>query len=178
MNHPTHALPGRTIQTTLLGLALLVGAVGVARAATSPSPAHEATIFEHYDVDHDGQISIKEALARGMLIKSFEVADINHDGNLNPEEFGKAEFVDTHLKVSNFIDDSVLTAKVKTGLLKNSVVKGLQVHVETYKGIVQLSGFVDDSNKQLAIAQIATAGQIAAGVEGVSKVINNLVMKS
>ena len=176
MNTLTHALPSRTIQTTVLGLVLLIGAVGMARASSSPTP--EVTVFERYDTNHDGQVSIKEALALGMLTKAFEVADINHDGNLNSDEFGKAEFVDAHLKVSNFIDDSVLTAKVKTGLLKNSVVKGLQVHVETYKGIVQLCGVVDDSNKQLAIAQIATAGQIAAGVEGVSKVINNLVMKS
>ncbi|WP_124951729.1 BON domain-containing protein [Sulfuriferula thiophila] len=178
MNTLTQALPSRTIQTTVLGLVLIIGAVGMARAATSPSPTPEVTVFERYDTNHDGQVSIKEALALGMLTKAFEVADINHDGNLNSDEFGKAEFVDAHLKVSNFIDDSVLTAKIKTGLLKNSVVKGLQVHVETYKGIVQLSGFVDDSNKQLAIAQIATAGQIAAGVEGVNKVINNLVMKS
>ena len=176
MNTLTHALPSKTIQTTMLGLVLLIGAVGMARAASSPAP--EVTVFERYDTNHDGQVSIKEALALGMQTKAFEVADINHDGNLNSDEFGKAEFVDAHLKVSSFIDDSVLTAKVKTGLLKNSVVKGLQVHVQTYKGIVQLSGFVDDSNKQLAIAQIATAGQIAAGVEGVSKVINNLVMKS
>lgn len=77
----------------------------------------------------------------------------------------------------NALDDSIVTAKVKTGLHKNGVVQALQIHVETHGGIVQLSGVVDDSNKPLAIAQIATAGQIAAGIEGVNGVINHLIPK-
>lgn len=77
----------------------------------------------------------------------------------------------------NTLDDSIVTAKVKTGLHKNAVVQALQIHVETHSGIVQLSGAVDDSNKPLAVAQIATAGQIAAGVEGVNGVVNHLVPK-
>jgi hyperosmotically inducible protein len=70
-----------------------------------------------------------------------------------------------------FVKDSVLTAKVKTALLQQRGLEGLEIHVNTYKGVVQLSGFVDsDVNKELA-------GQIARSVDGVVEVVNNLIVK-
>jgi len=71
----------------------------------------------------------------------------------------------------SFVEDSVLTAKVKTALLQQKGLEGLAIHVNSYKGVVQLSGFVDtDVNKELA-------GQIARSVDGVSEVVNNLIVK-
>ena len=58
-------------------------------------------------------------------------------------------------------DDGTLTAKVKTALLADEGLKGNQVKVETYRGVVQLSGFVDSADQ----AQRAVAA--AQGVEGV-----------
>lgn len=174
MKNGTLYLPGKVFPVIALSLVLVIGAAGSVRAATiSSGLAHH--VFDQYDANQDGVVSIKEALAMGMLTKAFETADANHDGNLNQNEFAKAELVDEHLKQTSFIDDSVLTAKVKTRLLENSVLKDLQVNVEACKGVVELSGFVDTRNKQLASAQIATAVEIAAGVEGVNKVINNLI---
>jgi len=70
-----------------------------------------------------------------------------------------------------FIKDSVLTAKVKTALLQQRGLEGLEIHVNSYKGVVQLSGFVDtDVEKELA-------GQIARSVDGVVEVVNNLIVK-
>jgi osmotically-inducible protein OsmY len=71
-----------------------------------------------------------------------------------------------------FIEDSVLTAKVKTALLQQRGLEGLNIQVTSYKGVVQLSGFIDSEvNKELA-------GQIARSVDGVVEVVNNLIVKS
>ena len=76
-----------------------------------------------------------------------------------------------HESTGQYIDSSVITTKVKALLAKDDFLKSFQISVETYKGIVQLSGFVDS---QTAADK---AGQIAAGVEGVTSVKNNLIIK-
>ena len=70
-----------------------------------------------------------------------------------------------------YVDDSVITTKVKTLLAEDDFLKSFQIGVETYKGTVQLSGFV---NSQQAIDK---AGQIARSVKGVASVKNNLIVK-
>jgi len=70
-----------------------------------------------------------------------------------------------------YVDDSVITTKVKSLLAADDFLKSFQIGVETYKGIVQLSGFV---NSQQAVDK---AGQIASGVKGVKSVKNNLIVK-
>jgi osmotically-inducible protein OsmY len=70
-----------------------------------------------------------------------------------------------------YIDDSVITAKIKTQLASDVFLKSFQISVESRKGIVQLSGFV---NSQAAVEK---AGQIARGVKGVVSVRNDLIVK-
>jgi hyperosmotically inducible protein len=70
-----------------------------------------------------------------------------------------------------YLEDSVLTAKVKTAFLQQRGLEGLNIHVTSYQGVVQLSGFIDsDEKKELA-------GQIARSVDGVVEVVNNLIVK-
>ena len=69
------------------------------------------------------------------------------------------------------IDDTVITTKVKTELANDNLLKSFQISVETRKGIVDLSGFVDS---QYAVDQ---AGKITRGVEGVKSVNNALMVK-
>jgi osmotically-inducible protein OsmY len=69
------------------------------------------------------------------------------------------------------IDDAAITSKVKAALLADPDVKGLAVHVKTYKGEVQLSGFVD------TLAQKNRAAEVARGVKGVQWVKNDTVVK-
>ena len=70
-----------------------------------------------------------------------------------------------------YIDDSVITTKVKAAIFDETSLKTLQINVKTYKGVVQLSGFVDS-------AQSATkAGDVAGHVAGVKEVKNDLVVK-
>jgi osmotically-inducible protein OsmY len=70
-----------------------------------------------------------------------------------------------------YIDDSVITAKVKAALAEDDLVKAYEVNVKTEKGVVQLSGFVASDDV------IARAGVLAAAVEGVSSVENDLIVK-
>jgi len=74
--------------------------------------------------------------------------------------------------VGTKIDDTVVTAKVKSALLADSEIKGLEFKVETRKGTVQLSGFVDDQ------AQIDRAIATTRAVEGVTDVQNGITLKT
>ncbi len=69
------------------------------------------------------------------------------------------------------VDDSVITTKIKTQLASDEFLKSFQISVETRKGIVELSGFVDSQKAK------DKAGQIARGVEGVKSVQNALIVK-
>jgi len=70
-----------------------------------------------------------------------------------------------------YVDDSVITTKVKSLLAGNNFLKSFRISVETYKGSVQLSGFV---NYQQAVDK---AGQITRSVKGVTSVKNDLIVK-
>ena len=70
-----------------------------------------------------------------------------------------------------YVDDSVITTKVKSLLANDDFLKSFQISVETYKGTVQLSGFVDSQKA------IDKAGELARSVKGVKSVKNNLIVK-
>ena len=70
-----------------------------------------------------------------------------------------------------YIDDSMITGKVKAAFAADPTVKATQVQVETFKGTVQLSGFVDSRES----AQKAV--EIARGVKGVKSVKNDTVIR-
>jgi len=77
----------------------------------------------------------------------------------------------TRESTGQYIDSSVITTKVKAELAADDVLKVYTINVETFKDVVQLSGFVNNG------ADKASAGNISAGVEGVDYVRNNLVVK-
>ena len=77
----------------------------------------------------------------------------------------------THESTGEYVDDSVITTKVKSLLAEDDFFKSFQICVETYKGTVQLSGFV---NSQQAVNK---AGEIVRTVQGVKSVKNNLIVK-
>ena len=70
-----------------------------------------------------------------------------------------------------YVDDSVITTKVKSALGADDFLKSFEISVETYKGIVQLKGFVDSQKA------VDKAGEVASGVKGVKSVKNNLNVK-
>jgi osmotically-inducible protein OsmY len=67
-----------------------------------------------------------------------------------------------------YVDDTVITSKVKAAMLADPVTKVLQVNVETYKGVVQLSGFVESQ------AVATRAVEVTRGVGGVTSVKNDI----
>lgn len=77
----------------------------------------------------------------------------------------------TQESTGQYVDDVALTAKVKTAILADATLKSSEINVETFKGRVQLSGFV---GTQENIAQAVT---VAKGVEGVSSVKNDMRLK-
>jgi osmotically-inducible protein OsmY len=70
-----------------------------------------------------------------------------------------------------YVDDTVITSKVKAAVLAEPGLQTLQIGVETYKNVVQLSGFVDTAQAR------SRAGVLAANVQGVRSVRNDLVVK-
>ncbi len=71
-----------------------------------------------------------------------------------------------------YVDDSVITSKVKTAIFEKPGLKTMQIEVKTYNGVVQLSGFVDTPQ------DVTRAGRVAAGVDGVISVENDLIVKN
>jgi osmotically-inducible protein OsmY len=70
-----------------------------------------------------------------------------------------------------YVDDSVITAKVKADVFRDSSLKSGEINVETFKGVVQLSGFVGSQ------ASINEAVRVARAVHGVKSVTNDMKVK-
>jgi osmotically-inducible protein OsmY len=70
-----------------------------------------------------------------------------------------------------YFDDSVITTKVKAAIFKEPSLKSFEINVETFKGVVQLSGFVSSE------ANIQKAAEVARSVKGVKSVNNDMRVK-
>ncbi len=77
----------------------------------------------------------------------------------------------TQESTGEYVDDSTITAKVKAAILGDPALKVFQISVETFKGVVQLSGFVNSPQV------VSRAAAVASQVSGVKSVKNNLLVK-
>ena len=77
----------------------------------------------------------------------------------------------THESAGEYVDDSVITTKVKSLLAEDDFLKSFQISVETFQGAVQLSGFVDSQKA------VDKAREITRSVKGVKSLKNNLIVK-
>lgn len=77
----------------------------------------------------------------------------------------------TGKKAKNVVSDSVITTKIKADLVRDPDLKAMDVHVETVKGVVKLSGFVPST------AEASKAEALARGVDGVTDVQSDLKVK-
>lgn len=73
--------------------------------------------------------------------------------------------------VGEYIDDTAITTSVKAAFAIDPTLKATEINVETFKGVVQLSGFVAQQQ------DIAAAGNVARGIRGVKSVKNDIRMK-
>jgi len=77
----------------------------------------------------------------------------------------------TQESTGEYVDDSTITAKVKAAIFDDPALKVLQINVETFKGVVQLSGFVNSAEIR------SRAAVVASRVSGVKSVKNDLIVK-
>lgn len=78
---------------------------------------------------------------------------------------------DTKKSTGEYIDDTVITTKVKAAFVDDDELKASEIQVETFKGTVQLSGFVANSS------HVGKAERVAKGVDGVKSVKNDIRVK-
>jgi osmotically-inducible protein OsmY len=78
---------------------------------------------------------------------------------------------DNKESAGEFIDDTVITTKVKAALLDEVGLKSSEINVETFKGVVQLSGFVASQER------INKAIEVTRAVKGVKSIKNNMLIK-
>lgn len=166
-----------TLKVTTLALTLAFGVVTTAAYAFETDKIAEAqqpltAEFAKLDTNANGALTPVEASQDKLFTaKHFAAADANKDALLNQDEYAAYKSADQKQKMAVVIDDTVITAKIKADLLAEKDLKSLQISVETQKGQVILSGFVDNQ------ATKEKAEVIVAKVEGVKSVKNSLVVK-
>jgi hyperosmotically inducible periplasmic protein len=143
-----------------------------ADTAASAGPSMQSSMFSRLDTNRDGYLSRDETRGLINFTQAFDDADDNRDGQLDPDEFAKAQAIHERVRTATYVSDSMITAKVKAALIKDRDVRAHAVNVETFKGTVQLSGFVNSDT------QVRRAAEIAAGIRGVVEVRNALIVKS
>jgi len=77
----------------------------------------------------------------------------------------------TQESTGEYVSDSWITSKVKATLVDDPLVKATEVNVETFKGVVQLSGFVSSN------AAMQQAVTVTKGIQGVTSVKNDMRIK-
>jgi hyperosmotically inducible protein len=128
--------------------------------------------FIELDVNRDGFLSQDEVKNIRGYAGPFKEADANRDGKLDASEFVKAESLHDRAYAERVANDSLITAKVKTALLREPALESLDVSVETYQGEVLLSGFVKDETQR------KKAVKAAATIAGVTGVKDGLVVRN
>jgi hyperosmotically inducible periplasmic protein len=132
-----------------------------------------AAEFAKLDTSKNDLLSSGEASKDALFTKdNFLKADTDNDGTLDKKEYATFKSAKQQKVVERVIDDSVITTKAKAELLAAKDLKSLQISVETHKGEVILSGFVDNA------AMKAKAENIVAKIDGVKSVKNSIEVKS
>lgn len=159
----------------ILSAGLITGVTSLPAAAIGDTSeinqSNYAKSYHALDLDGNGALNQAEAGKEKLFVKNFAAADSNNDGALSEEEYTNYRSNVERKYVKRVASDSVITSKVKANLLKEEGFKSLKINVKTYQGVVLLSGFVESE------AQISQAEKVAKGIEGVTSVKNNLVLK-
>ena len=155
--------------TTMILAALtasLFATAGYAESGGVQQDEHyvERDKFRELDKDKDGRLTKGETSQIRDYGPAFDKADANKDGKLTLEEFTQAESIHNGQMAKAYMSDAAITAKVKTALFREPDLKATAVGVETDKGRVQLSGWVDSE------AQRKKAITATSKVEGVKAV--------
>jgi len=119
----------------------------------------------------DKKVCVKEAKAAQARAKADARSQVKASDAKQPAKDKSAAPASKKSSPGVYVDDAVITTKVKAAVLKESSLKSAEINVETSKGTVQLSGFVRSQ------ADIDKAVEVAKGVKGVKSVKNDMVVK-
>jgi hyperosmotically inducible protein len=162
------AIPRAMASTLVLGAALYAAPHA---AAADDAAKLENPKFAKLDRNHDGVLTRDEVRHIRDYARAFAEADENRDGKLDQAEFVKAEAIHDRIVAGKYVEDSIVTAKVKAALLKEPELKSLDVSVETLRGEVLLAGFVKDQRQR------EKAMKTAVAVNGVVSVKDAMVVR-
>ena len=188
-------LPRRlTLATLIAACVLIVPLSGCNQSKDTTGTAEPTTIGNEID-DSVLTTRVRSALLADEYIRSIDIKVETRKGEVmlsgfadNQAQIDRGLFVSKNIvgvksvvnklvlkegkqTVGNKIDDSIITGNVKAAMLKDPLMKSLEVSVVTRKGIVQLSGFVDSD------LQLQHAMEVAKGVEGVTDIVNSMGVK-
>ena len=162
------AIPRAAAITLTIGSALYAAPYA---SAAEDAAKLENSKFVKLDKNRDGVLTKDEVRHVSDYARAFFEADENKDGKLEPGEFVKAEAIHDRIVAGKYVDDSIVTAKVRAALLKEPELKSLDVSVETLRGEVLLSGFVKDAKQR------EKAMKAAIAVNGVASVKDAMVVR-
>ena len=120
---------------------------------------------------NDKKVCVKDAKATEGRAKADAKTPMQSADANKPAAEKSAAPVSKKESAGEYVDDAAITAKVKAAVLGDATLKSTEINVETYKGIVQLTGFVRSR------ADIDKAVQIAKGIKGVTSVKNDMIVK-
>ena len=120
---------------------------------------------------NDKQVCLKEAKAAETRAKADAKAQMEAADASKPAKEKSTAPASKKETPGEYVDDAVITAKVKAAVLNEPSLKSAEINVETSKGRVQLTGFVRSR------ADINKAVEVAKGVKGVKSVINDMILK-
>ena len=162
-----------------LSVAMLLGVTSITAMAFDVNEVQDgqaplAAEFKKLDINSNDVLTRYEAKKDKLFARkaAFAKADVDKDGTLNQEEYANYKSAAQKVVVKRVVSDSVITSKAKADILATEGLKSLQISVETHKGEVILSGFVDSE------AAKTKAGEVVSKVEGVKTVKNSLEVKS
>ena len=143
-------------------------AVSIAKAEADYSVAKEKCDDKAGD---DKKVCVNEAKAAETRAKTDARAQMKTSDASKPAKAKSTAATSKQEGAGAYIDDSVITTKVKAAVLQEPSLKSAEINVETYKGVVQLTGFVSSR------ASIDKAVEIARSVKGVTSVKNDMIVK-
>jgi osmotically-inducible protein OsmY len=143
-------------------------ALNIAKAEADYSVAKEKCGDKAGDAKKD---CVKEAKAAETRAKADASAPMKTSDASKPAKEKSATATTKRESAGAYVDDSVITTKVKAAVLQEPSLKSAEINVETNKGIVQLTGFVRSR------ANIDKAVEVAKGIKGVTSVKNDMIVK-
>lgn len=132
-----------------------------------------AAEFKKLDINSNDLLTRMEAKKDKVFAKKshFNMADKDKDGTLDQNEYANYKSEKQKKALGVTASDSLITTKAKAEILGTENLKSLQISVETHKGEVILSGFVDNEAAKLKAAEVVSK------IEGVKSVKNSLEIK-